>query len=908
MKELDQLKTYLTSDSSEDAKRQFVYPLFQKLFKKAFKTESDAEGADGYIAGKLLIELKSRNEDWLNGFYQGLHYLKKGLSFPNICVISNKFIGLWKINAIPEDVKKIADEADPLKAPNEIGNINANKTNKFQKQKLLYSNVFLIERVYFDGYFMKRIDVDISVFLYAIKNLDSVRIQINKRNFIDCIDIMMKQFFDDPLKAIHCFYSIIGSWDATSTVAINKEKNEISVIGLKGSTFSDIIKIKPEFHTKFKNYIENRYIFTNEGSGFTADYYFSRFDEVISRLKPEYAREHGIFFTDHNLSKFALWFVRHYFERKLSDNYFVFDPAGGSGNLVTSWHGHLKHKIVSELEPDLLKTIEKRMKLDDYNQGKYTIIPKTIENIGLNFLDKSAEEYLNEIQKVLKEKNLELDKPLAFLLNPPYRNTDENEKFLKQHNADYNIHESILDVTGSDAGRERYLAFLGQILNISKYQYSLNNNLKPILMIFTPTSWLIPRPTYVNFRKEFDKFFKFEKGFIITSNEFFAIPGKWPLAFTIWSFDINEERNNKIRINDYTELKKDDININWDDKLKNIDIQIKNLIKTSKTVKLNLNRKDIRYHIPKLKRRKRQIIQPRYDFSYAKKEKDYGHLISGFPRRDKKRHFELKRKCGDINGKYIGFMDDNTPVRLSQDTCNRMSNKPDRVWFLLMHEFKNVNRTRIHNGATDKYGFCAYNLESSKLLFCWFAITKVLVGKYPTWVNQLDLWKPKITQNLEKCFYSLCFAFGLAENRCVVTKFEKDNPVKGSPEIFVDNPLSTNNPESFWNTTLESHILKSSKESVELVSSIKELYSVWLKEYCPSVNLYNIGLKDEPYFKYFDYDDFLTKDSGLIQIRKFAEINNKQDLLELFATISAKTKKVKNKIYQLLIKEFEYFG
>ena len=127
MKELDQLKTYLTSNSSEDAKRQFVYPLFQKLFKKSFKTESDAEGADGYIEGKLLIELKSKNEDWLSGFYQGLHYLKKGLSFPNICVISNKFIGLWKINAIPEDLKKIADEADPLKAPNEVGRINANK-------------------------------------------------------------------------------------------------------------------------------------------------------------------------------------------------------------------------------------------------------------------------------------------------------------------------------------------------------------------------------------------------------------------------------------------------------------------------------------------------------------------------------------------------------------------------------------------------------------------------------------------------------------------------------------------------------------------------------------------------------------------------------------------------------------
>ena len=35
------------------------------------------------------------------------------------------------------------------------------------------------------------------------------------------------------------------------------------------------------------------------------------------------------------------------------------------------------------------------------------------------------------------------------------------------------------------------------------------------------------------------------------------------------------------------------------------------------------------------------------------------------------------------NGNYIGFMDDNTPVRVNQDSSNRMTNKPDRIWFRL---------------------------------------------------------------------------------------------------------------------------------------------------------------------------------------------------------------------------------
>ena len=710
----------------------------------------------------------------------------------------------------------------------------------------------------------------------------------------------MKKYFDDPLDAIHCFYAIIGSWDATSIVAINKDRNELSVIGLKHKDFSEAITMKPTAQQDFKNYIENRYIFTNEGSGLTVDYYFSRFDEVITRLKPEYAREHGIFFTDHNLSKFALWFVRHYYEKKLSDKYIVFDPAGGSGNLVTSWHGHLKHKIVSELEPDLLKTIERRMKLDDYHIGNFTVIPKTVENKGLNFLDISAVNYVEEIRNVLKEKNLQLDKPIAFLLNPPYKNTDENEQFLIEHDANYQIHHSILEITGTDAGRERYLAFLGQILNIAKYQNSINNKLKPLLMIFTPTSWLIPRPSFTKFRNEFDKYFKFEKGFIITSNDFFAVPGKWPLAFSIWCFDPDDERSNKIKLNNYTHLSKDDLNINWNDRLKIINNKCKKVIKPSSIVNFSLKRISIQ----------KWFRQKMYDFKRnpTMTELDSIETYGGLPINDPRR--SNRKTYGITNSEFIGFMDNCTPVRINRKKNDKRFSKlhEKRVWFRLDTAFININQTKIFNGPADNRSYCAYDLNSAKITFCWFAITKVLISKYPLWANQFNLWKPKIKNELEKEFYSLCFAFGLAENRCVVTKFEKDNPVIGAPEVFVDNPLSTNNVESFWNTTLDSYISKKSKESVELVSSIKKLYLVWSKEYCASENLYNIGLKDEPYFKFFDYDDFLTKDSGLIQIRKFAEINNNQDLLELFATISVKTRNIKNKIYELLVEDFKYFG
>jgi hypothetical protein len=218
-----------------------------------------------------------------------------------------------------------------------------------------------------------------------------------------------------------------------------------------------------------------------------------------------------------------------------------------------------------------------------------------------------------------------------------------------------------------------------------------------------------------------------------------------------------------------------------------------------------------------------------------------------------------------------------------------------------------LNLLKIFCGPSDNRTFCALDLPSAQKTFSWFGIAKAINARYPVWANQFDLWPPNIPKQKEKAFYSLCFAFGLAENRCVVTKFEKGNPVEGAPEVFVDNPLCPINRESFWSTTLDSEIVDSPKLASELVDLVKQLYKRWNQKYCKGQILRSVGLHDEPYFKYFDYKDFITPNSGLIQIRKYAENKNAEDLLELFVKISAKTKEVREEIYRLLVHEFGYF-
>ena len=181
-------------------------------------------------------------------------------------------------------------------------------------------------------------------------------------------------------------------------------------------------------------------------------------------------------------------------------------------------------------------------------------------------------------------------------------------------------------------------------------------------------------------------------------------------------------------------------------------------------------------------------------------------------------------------------------------------------------------------------------------------------GRYPIWANQFDIWKPNIDRKNEKYWYSLCFAFVLAENRCVVTKFERGNPVPEAPEVYVDNPLCPINPASFWSNTLNKEIVTDpNNPAIELVRSVTELYRYWNTEFCKGQTVLNIGLKNEPYFKFFSFPDFVTPYSGLIQIRKLAEQNAFVELLNHFDEVQKKTKLVKEEIYRLLTKEFGYF-
>ncbi|MEO7310944.1 MAG: hypothetical protein ABIX01_11145 [Chitinophagaceae bacterium] len=143
--ELEQLKQYLKSDSNEDARRPLLFPLFAKLYRDKFKTESEACGADVYIEGQLIVESKTDSSQWLEGFYQALHYQKRyGLAYNTVMVVANRFVGIWKVNKLPEEAVIFSHTIHAYKAPSLVGKENARRTAKHTRDAIAKSAFYFL--------------------------------------------------------------------------------------------------------------------------------------------------------------------------------------------------------------------------------------------------------------------------------------------------------------------------------------------------------------------------------------------------------------------------------------------------------------------------------------------------------------------------------------------------------------------------------------------------------------------------------------------------------------------------------------------------------------------------------------------------------------------------------------------
>jgi len=868
----------------ERANEDLALVYFRSIFKDVFKRQADAKRADGYVPGAFVLELKGRTNDWLTGLFQGLAYQNEGLDFGQVVVAAKHFLAVWQVHDIPEEIR--AAVADATGAPNKIGRELAQRYAA-SRHKILETATWNGAEIFtplFESQPQLVID-RINAFEDVLRSGKKVRQKVTIRNFTNVLREMVPYFeAEAPVKAVRAFYSMIYAWNESSVVQVSNRVPDQAALG--GETITSLI---PAMRLRFKEFVETRFVSLDANSDY--DDFFARYDEALDAVDPQFRRQHGIFFTDLSLSKFAMWLAKQWVPG-LGEQYLVIDPACGSGNLVTNWRSplELRHKVVSEIEPELLFAVEQRMKGDLWHNGRFTVVPRVSENRGLNFLDRSADEYLDELRAALAAKGHTPDKPLAFLCNPPYRSDDDQAAGA----VTYGIHPSILELTGGDASSERYCCFLAQMKLICDNARSTGLPGESLLLLFTKSAWLTDRAIFRQIRSEMAGSFEDIAAILVNGSEFFDVRGAWPVAFTIWRYKGaagNLDSRRPIPVTDLTWLKHRDLSgIPWSDPAATEEECQKIMADERSTIiELGQARSGMRSWSG----------ISMVDFKRDRRRSEAGQeIVGGLPLNDPRR--ANKKTYGEPDGQHVGFMDDLTPCRVRRST-------PGKPWFRLNSQFMDVKRNRCFSGPPTHWGYCAENAETAKKLFFWYALARTFVQfPYPMWADADDLWAPTIPKHLEQRIFACASAIVFAENECVATYFPAGNPVPGTREVFVGNPLSPLDPTSFWSQTIRPQIdAAASPAGLALIENVDEVFAAW-KHF--------LGRRRElpvPYRPpYFVDERGVSLTAGLVQIRDYARDQNVESLLLSLSELQTRLKAAKAEFHDVVTAEagLNYFG
>lgn len=877
------LREYLSQPIERNEDLALSY--FRELYGDNFKRQSDAANADGYVPGHFILELKGDTSDWYSALFQALAYRNKGLAFSVVVIAAKHFLAIWSTEDIPEEIRM--DIATCGAAPSTIGTRMARKYKS--NQKSLLRKAAWCRPELFDDLFSQKPELfaeAIKSFEKSLKERKKIRQPVTLKNFVQVLS-EMKKFFDpnQSIKTVRAFYSMIyGPWTETSTLTLSLRHDDRATIG--GVEIAHLI---PERRSEFKDFVDNRAIILKEGENI--DDFFSRYDEALDVVDSDFRVKNGIFFTDLDLSKFAMWLVK----KKIPDlgkNYLVVDPACGSGNLVTNWRSplELRHKVVSEIEPELLYAVEQRMKGDQWHNGKFTVVPKVTENIGLNFLDKSASEYVSILKRYLQEKGHKPNKPIAFLCNPPYRSDDDQTA----EAVSYEVDQAIVDLIGNDAASERYACFLAQMKLICAAAEESGMPEDSVLMLFTKAAWITKRPVFQQVRRQILGSFEDIGGVLVNGKEFFDLKGKFPIAFTMWRYKGPSARldpDRSIPLTDLTHLTKAELNgFPWTDPNR-LDEACTEVLsrKESITVSLGTDQECIRDWVG----------QKMTDFKRSRRNEETGTKhAGGLPAND--RRLSNTKVYGELDGTLVGFMDDLTPCRIRKG-------HPALPSFHLDSRFMRVRGYQCFSGLPDNRGYQATDRESAKRLFIWFSIGRTFAQcGYPMWVDALELWSPEISPSLSTKFEKLSYAIGFAENSCVETVFPAGNPIKGTIEIRAENPMTPLNKESFWSKVMaKAFSTAGNTPSDRLVEAVSRVFYLWNREFRGRSEI--IPEYKKPYFL---GEGRLTKCAGLVQIKDYALETDHKGLLEALKEVQERLKQAKETMHELLVSEkgLNYFG
>lgn len=183
----------------------------------------------------------------------------------------------------------------------------------------------------------------------------------------------------------------------------------------------------------------------------------------------------------------------------------------------------------------------------DYNFNE--LYCSTLENAELEISERYNKEatsfqfdFLNDsldkLPQGLKDA-LEQNKPIIFLINPPYATACSMGKTSKKGCAKTMVNQQMLDEKIGACSQNLYAQFLYRIMKI-KQQYELTD---VHIGLFSPTLFL-SGTSWKGFRNVFFKEFAFNDAVQFKASHFADVADSWGISFSIWGNGVNADNHN----------------------------------------------------------------------------------------------------------------------------------------------------------------------------------------------------------------------------------------------------------------------------------------------------------------------------------------------------------------------------
>lgn len=314
----------------------------------------------------------------------------------------------------------------------------------------------------------------------------------------------------------------------------NEKKTELGSIIAEKTGFKDHQKAHKEFWAIYERPPREEFW----------DYIIKRRDLLVDQ---DIRERKGAFFTPRIWVDKACEYLSKTFGEDYEDEYYIWDLAGGTGNLLANFTNK-KNIFCSTLDKADIDVIHERIK-----NGANLFEKQVFQFDFLNdeFFDekddkgniKQKSKLPLNLQEILKDENKR--RKLIIFINPPYAEagTTATMSRTKTHkkgvSLDNNVYEKYKDIL-SNARNELFAQFFiriyceieGAILaSFSKLKYVNSTN-------------------FTKFRESFKA--KFLKGFITPSYTFDNVKGNFPIGFLIWDTSKKEEIK-KIKLDVFNE-------------------------------------------------------------------------------------------------------------------------------------------------------------------------------------------------------------------------------------------------------------------------------------------------------------------------------------------------------------------